>query len=161
MITDERLLEIATRQMHPNFGVSHEINEIAYELLRLRSAPDVGEVLEKMASVMETHRVSGAEADCFRCAKIVRSHIPAKPAQLWCAMCGKYGDHTSGTCPELMNNPTPVEQKVEPIEFLHQIDGETMDSMPLHGDFIGYIDLIRDRINELHRRVVKLEGERK
>lgn len=23
------------------------------------------------------------------------------PGKLWCAMCGKWGDHTSGTCPEL------------------------------------------------------------
>lgn len=40
---------------------------------------------------------------------------PMKPTQekLWCAMCGTWGDHQSGTCPELHPKPSPMDKAYE------------------------------------------------
>lgn len=35
-----------------------------------------------------------------------------KQEKKWCAWCGAWGDHTSGSCPDLCQ-PTPVENQTE------------------------------------------------
>lgn len=34
-------------------------------------------------------------------AEVLYELPPRTPEKLWCAMCGKWGNHQSGTCPEL------------------------------------------------------------
>lgn len=52
---------------------------------------------EKCGSVMTTVEGDRSKYECIYCNKF--DVTPCK--HQWCAMCGTWGDHTSGSCPEL------------------------------------------------------------
>lgn len=83
-----------------------------------------------------------------RAARDVPELFEANKGKLWCAMCGKYGDHQSGKCPELypsMTKPTdttPAPKRYDPIQRFDQ-GGTGRGDMEecADGDYVKHEDI--------------------